>query len=87
MERSLALGGDLVRYGGERGADRDSYCWRSGTFAGERLAELGCPMASLSGWTGGEDRLEVLPEPGPELCSDLVGLAGEGERRLHVDSA
>jgi hypothetical protein len=66
---SLWGSGECSRVVGESAFDRS-------------LRLVGCCRASLLGWTGGEDRRELVPDV---LSEDLsIGGAGEGERRLQV---
>lgn len=77
-ERGLELIGDLGGIGaGEIG--------RGARFANKSSLGSGSMAASLLGWIGGDERLELVTEAAPEFSFEKRsgrGLGGDGERRL-----
>lgn len=86
-------GGDRARVGGDRslGVDRAesrsrfASCVgggdRSRDIGGERGLDACCTAPNRLGWTGGDERRELVPDVLADVRSESRG-RGEGERRL-----
>lgn len=78
-DRGLETTGDLG------GAGTGDTARGGGRLGGKSSFGGGSRAASLLGWMGGEERLELVTEAGPEFSVEMRsgrGLGGEGDRRL-----